>query len=308
MKRLVFYGNPNRPGATKCRALDIAENLEMPCDLPLNEITSDDVIIMIKRFDKDLISKANHTYVDFMDGHDGLEQRIKLNSIGLKNKITILTFDSWGASILKKYVFKDFEVKHIPHTHCNNENRIRPFDREIKNITYNGNPAGFPNSLWIKFEKLAIKEGFNISRRHTISENVDDVRKLCCNFYYNTDIAVSFRNGGNYIRRWHPEIPHISLKDKYGSMIDLKCATKLNNAASFGIPYIAYPEHCFLCNYDRKGTFIPVTSIEQMVNECVELRTNLNKYKEMSKKLIEESKPYHIDSVSKLYLDFLKEH
>ena len=299
MKRLVFYTKSDIE-SSRCRGTDIANYLDMPINIPLDEVASEDISILVKKFDRNIIAKSKHTYIDFMDGHDGLEQEIADNIHGLENKISILTMDPHGAKILKKYVFPQYPVVWIPHTHCNNEERIRPLDREVKTILYNGNEMGFADPLWKVFSENAQRHNFITIKEQTVSVGSSDDRKLCSDSYYNADIAVSFRMyGGRYLARHHPEIPITS--------IDLKCATKLNNASSFKVPSVAFPEHAFLWNYTKNGTFIPVYDLRDMLRSCICLRDDPKLYQLIADKAYEESKPYHIKYVSQKYLDLLKD-
>lgn len=298
VNRLVFLTNNNTESG-RCRGFDIANYLDMPINIPVSDITSNDIVIMVKKFDPEVCRKSKHTYVDFMDGHDTLESCVLENSKELEDKISILTLDPHGAKLLKKYIFKQFDVTWIPHTHCNDNDVIRPVDREIKTIGYNGSDSGFEEEFWNLFSDNIQKHGFTAIRTNTITTGSDNAKQLCCDFYYNLDIAVAFRpTGGKYVTRWHPEIIY--------SSVDLKCATKLNNASSFGVPSVAYPEHAFLWNYEKNGTFIPVYSLEEMIKACIYLRENLDSYQFVANKAREESKPYSIENISKLYLNLLE--
>lgn len=277
--RIVFLTDGSRLGSSQCRGYDIAEKLNMPIDIPVNEIKKNDTVIMIKKFEKNVLLKTDRVYCDVVDGAPGLYP-----SLSAYPKIKIITLSSQGKWYLKSLLPKN-KIIWIPHSHCNNEKTVRP-DREVKRIIYNGTAQGFPISAWNKFQKKAKKEGFEVVRMHTVSnrENKKTLREKCCEEYYNSDIQVAFRHQNN------SALPLI-----------MKCATKLNNAGSFLIPSVAYPEPAFEYNYNEKGYYIPVKSIEEMVNMCIKLRDDYVFYSYYAYNAWYGSRKYHINRILKYY-------
>lgn len=80
-----------------------------------------------------------------------------------------------------------------------------------------------------------------------------------------------------------------------------KMPTKVINAASFGIPSIAYP----LKGYeDIEGYYVPARNIEELLVE-VEKFKDKDYYNEWSKKVWEMSEKYHIDQIAGLYRELV---
>lgn len=277
--KLVFLTDGTRMGSSKCRGYDIAEKLNCRIDIPVNKIKENDIVIMVKKLDKKVFDYTDNIYCDIVDGARGIYDELKKFE-----SVKIMTLSPYGAEFIQN-TFPNHEIVWIPHSHCNDENYIRP-EREVKQIIYNGVNQGFPVGLWKKFSSKIEKYGLNAVRLHTIADknNADQLRMRCCMAYYFSDIQVAFR------------------KQEFTDMpLLMKCATKLNNAGSFAIPSVAYPEPAFEYNYNKAGAYIPVLSIDDMVEACVRLKENKQLYREIAFQSWLDAQKYHINKMIHWY-------
>jgi len=79
--------------------------------------------------------------------------------------------------------------------------------------------------------------------------------------------------------------------------LPLKNPLKVINAASFGIPTVAYPEHAFK---EVEGYYWPVTTIDEMKKTVNKLMDGFDK-----DRLINLAKNYHIDKIADMYRNLL---
>jgi hypothetical protein len=194
-----------------------------------------------------------------------------------------------GARYAKKKWFPSNNVIYIPHSHCNNENAVRP-DREVKAILYNGSLQGFPEKPWAEFKQKAEALGFIIKRDQTVdNKKSNSVRQDCCDLYLSCDIQVSFRSSTIF-----ENLPLV-----------MKGPTKLNNAGSFCIPSVAYPEIAFTDNHGKPGQFLLATNIDEMIGWCSRLKFDSELYNSIAQNAYEDAQPYHIDEVVKYYKELL---
>lgn len=286
MGKLIFFTDQSRRGSARCRGNDIAERMGMPCDIAEHTVTSNDTVITVKCLIPKMLDIAKKVYIDLVDTRDAIFN----NAHGLvaNPKANFITMTPTGAKSVRQRHNPAGEVIWIPHTHCNDENLLRPVNREVKNVVYTGIAAGFPMDLWSEFAEKLKAVGMNPVRHENIVMNPKDParnRKRCQDIYYNADIAVAFR---------HEE--HLS---HHGP--EMKCPTKLNNAGSFGVPSIAYPEFAFRYNYIMPGGYIAVDSIDSMVEKCIALRDNPKLYSDVAQNALLAAKFAHISNVVTFY-------
>lgn len=281
-KKLHLFTCRSGMGSDRCRGMDIAEKMGMPCDAGFQDIKDDDVVVMVKHFSPEVLKITKSIYVDIVDGCRG----DTYDKIRRHENVTVITLTPSGAKWIKENWFPNHRVIWIPHTHCNNENRFRPPGRSVNTIMYNGTENGFHTHHWHKFASMARYEGFKVTRFHTIAQGCSsDLRKDCCDAYFACDIQVAFRPP-----YYDAELP-----------LHLKSPTKLNNAGSFRIPSVAYPEVAFTHNYDRAGHFLRADTIEEMIQCCIKLRDETETYDSLAFSAWYHSQSCHIDKVVKYY-------
>lgn len=281
MGKIIFLTNRTKLGSDKCRGNDIAEAMNQPVDIPVDQITENDTVIMIKHINPNVLKRTKKVYCDLVDGVEFFYSKLKVHP-----EITIICLTPTACKIFQQWLPKH-KIIWIPHSHCNNENRVRPSDRPVENVVYNGTEYGFPKHNFEELKKLLGPFGFRFYYSHTIMEGKDKqyAREKCCDSYYNADIAVAFR----------------SLTTFHNLPLGAKSPTKLNNAGSFKVPTIAFPEPAFVNNYDKVGHFCRANTIHDMVNICMRLKKDNAFYKSMAEKSYQDAQPYHISKIVKWY-------
>lgn len=106
-------------------------------------------------------------------------------------------------------------------------------------------------------------------------------------FYYDMDIQVGYRP-----------------KSKFRGMAPYQNPNKLGNSSSFGIPMVAYPEPSYVREFG--DSFVHAHSIEEILAQIKRLKDDPLYYKYMAQKALAIAEDYHIDNVSKRYLDLEK--
>ena len=291
MGRLVFFTNRSNLGSARCRGTEIAERIGVPCDPPFSEVQPDDTIVMVKKVYDEAVRRAKNFYCDVVDGMDF---QADWNKLKVNGRIKVLTMTPESAAYAKKTFVPKHECGWTPHTHPNNENIVRPLNREVKRIIYNGTDAGFPKHYWNEFAEKAKAQGFEALRNHTIPIRNDrsSNRQRCCDMYLDSDIVVAFRRDLKVNPLFHME---------------MKSTTKLNTAASFCIPFVAFPEPGFHANCGYESVYVPVNTIDEMVAACVRLREDREHYEDIAIRSWKIAQHFHIDEVVKHYLKLLED-
>lgn len=179
-------------------------------------------------------------------------------------------------------------VVFIPHQHVNFERRLRP-PRPVKTVGIIGsNITAFQypiESFRKELESIGMELKFSEDYWNTYKTNEkQEMRLNVADFYYGVDIQVGFR-------------PKVIFK----SMGPFQNPNKLGNSSSFGIPMVAYPEE----SYEREwgGCYVPAKTIEEMLIQIKKLKDDPLFYKKVANKALKRAENYHVDAVSKLYLD-----
>ena len=81
----------------------------------------------------------------------------------------------------------------------------------------------------------------------------------------------------------------------------MKGPTKLNNAGSFRVPSVAFPECAYMHNAYGESSCVLVTSIDEMVHACIRLRDDQEYYYRIADKAFSDAQAVHIDEVVKAY-------
>lgn len=275
MGRLCFFTNPWGSGEIRGRQIAEALGPEIAVVDP-KKVLEDDVLIGIKIIPPDgVIDKVKAIYVDVIDCHgtfEALKKDDRLNAIAIGDT----AYDRLCSELSADRVVK------IPEHHCNFERYIKPQGFPIKTIGYIGEMrvmhlvipflASMLNNIGIDIEIVMC---YQFSTR----EHVTD-------FYKQIDLQLTFRiddQGG----------------DVYSS---LKNPLKLNNAGSFGIPTIAWPEVSSLAEW--KGCFWEALSINDVVSIIKGMTAEM--YRDMSNKALGRAQYYHIEQILPLYKELLE--
>lgn len=260
----MLGGEPHRirSGAIHIRAHQICEYLGGRMN-PRKDFEND-VCIYIKSIPPENYPK--HSYIDIVDA----AERTRWAS---EHDIGIIAISNIAKRYLEEYTGR--KVVLIPQHHCNykRERRTRT------GVTVVG-ACGSPNVITLPIEELKRRLA-DIGVELLLDYSTKD-RQTSVDFYKKIDIQVLFRSD-------------IVKRKRYS----LKSPLKLTNAGSFCIPTVSFPEPNYVDEYS--GYFIPVMSMDEMVNEVKKLKDNQMYYDYWSHIGIEKAEEYHIEHIAELY-------
>lgn len=157
----------------------------------------------------------------------------------------------------------------IPQHHCNFE-RLQRQSLEIKKVGVIGTEGAFP--LLPKGLEEALKErGIELVKFSKFFDRGDIL-----NFYMDIDVQIV----------WRPY------------RMKLSNSLKIVNAASFGIPTIAYDESVF---QEVPGCYLPVRTLEDFLGALDRLIRSSELYSAISDGCLMTAERYHISNIAKLY-------
>lgn len=225
----------------------------------------DDICIYVKPYSRSLLSGEmkleKNSYIDIIDGDDLIAGAVQHPNLGV---IVCSQVD------YKKLAgFLKNKVVLIPQHHCNFEE----VQRDRKEVTTIG-VIGAPGLLIRLPENL--KKRLSDNNFELITNNTFRTRQHVVDFYKSIDIQLVWRP---WARR-------------------LSNPLKIINAASFGIPTIAYNEEAFL---EVEGCFIPIHSVDEIITQANLLRNSPEVYDSYRKQCLDKSREYHIDKIVSIY-------
>jgi len=213
---------------------------------------SGDVNIFIKP--RSLDNVLDGDWVDVSDG-EYVPELLKS-----RPKIRVIAHSLYSFKFLKKALKN--EIIWISQQHCNWEKEHKEI-KKIKTCGYIGGPNTIIRKQYEEIGKSLNKAGFEFITCFDFT-----TRESCNDFYKKIDVLIVGQ----------------SIENQY------KTPTKLINAASFGIPSVAYP----LKSYEEWNEYIPCLKDEDISDTVKNLQFD-------SKKLIEAADFYHISNVAKRY-------
>lgn len=224
------------------------------------------------------------SYLDMMDAGERvpwIRQHPDIGLIGISR-----TAIKW----MQRKIGRD-DIHLIPEHHCNYRRERRQRD-QIRRVGVIGNR----NAFWGITPEI-VRTFAAMGLEFVYQVNPDGVRKYhgnpfqptvyvgqegVRNFYRNLDIQVVWR-------------PHLH------SGSHMLCnPLKLENAGSFGIPTVAYPEPSYAAEWDK--CFVPVQTMQEMFAAVKRLRDDRDYYRDMSERARERAEQYHIEHTSRKYL------
>jgi hypothetical protein len=205
------------------------------------------------------------------DGHwlDLLDGTYLIHSLRQRPKIKVITASQCSYEYQKSHYPN--EVVLIPSHHINID-RLKRTRKEIKVAGYIGVPSP---AIYQRFDDIAtrLKEiGIDF-----VTEYLFKTKQDALDFYNKIDIFVF----GDWDSFDHPH----------------RIPTKIINAASFGIPSVAFP---IQANKEFEGYYMQARNMDETV-EGVNRLKNEYFYNEMVSKIIPMSEKYHISNVAELY-------
>jgi len=223
-----------------------------------------DVCIYVKPHVKkgDLfVFEGKRSYLDIIDGHNLGQLAVKNPHVGVI-VCSEADYKTMSGIIPNKIVL-------IPQHHCNFENQKRT-RTGIKTVGVIGTQSAFPY-LPMGIEQELNKRGIKLIEFSSFFD-----RKDIIDFYLSIDVQIVWR-------------PYRKL---------LSNPLKIVNAASFGIPTIAFDELAFS---EVKGSYLPVCSLDEFMGHLDDLRNDLSLYKHYASEAVKIAEKYHIDTIAKLY-------
>lgn len=203
-------------------------------------------------------------WVDVLDGlyggrHILLKDRPGINVIAASQN----SYDTLKAELPNKIVL-------IPHQHLNHE-KVKRTKKNVDTCGYIGSPSPIAFKMYDEIRESLKEIGMKFITCFDYKTRQDAV-----DLYKKIDILV--------IGAWNDKNPH-------------KTPTKIINAASFGIPSVAYP----LRGYKEiEGYYVRASNMKELLTEVQKFRDE-DYYKKWSGKVLKMSEKYHISNVVKLY-------
>lgn len=227
------------------------------------EITPESTCIYVKPYVKsgdDFSFATSNSYIDIVDGW-GL--------IPLLEKHPEVGAIACSAQDYDKLSFLPNKKVFIPQHHCNYDREKRT-KKGIKTVGIIGTKNAFdwiPPRVEIGLEERGI-ELIKYSKFFSRQDVID--------FYKQIDVQMV----------WRPY------------RMRLSNPLKIVNAASFGIPTIAYEESVF---HEVTGCYLPVQDPQQWLDALDRLIKSEELYESLSHKCLVTSDTYHIENIAKLY-------
>lgn len=279
MSRLAFFAKPSFLGndykrytdgnviwrlSSEIRAKQIAEHLGSKYN-PAT-IEPDDICIYVKPGSIDHIRDGD--YVDYCDPNEWMELDKKLCE---RPKIKVIALTPYAYNYLRKRIPNTLTV--IPNQHLNWENTLKP-KRTLTIGGYIGRPSTIAVKINREIERALRRIGIGFTALYKWETRQDSI-----DFYKNIDFLVI---GGRNLQTFNR--PFTS-------------PTKMINAASFGVPSIAYQQVGY---GEFEGYYTPFQSMDDLLAE-VEKLTDEGYYEDYSQRIIDKAKEYHISKIATLY-------
>lgn len=249
--------------SARVRGEEIAEKIGGKFNAKDREI--DETCIFIKP--RNLTKVKDGDYVDILD------EIALIPLLKTRPNIKVIAMSDVHFNYLKKELSNKIVL--IPHHHINFEQEKRE-----RNKTLVGGIIGSPSKMVYEIVDKIEESLSKIGIKFTICFN-SRTRQEMVSYYKSIDFLVN----------WYLDIYK---RDSF-----YRHPTKIINAASFGVPTLAQP----IAGYrEVEGFYIPIETIEDIVREAEKLK-NLEYYAQWSDKIIKEAEKYHINNISKLYLN-----
>lgn len=226
-----------------------------------------DIRIYVKP--ESLKSIRDGDYIDILD-------RVRIiPELKTRPKIKVIVMSKVHYDYFKKEL--ENKIYYIPHHHINFENKRRVKNKSIVGgMVGKAGPLSYPSFNEIK--KCLAKVGIEFKECFTY-----ETRQDLLDFYNEIDFQVI----------WFFNLPGRN-KD-YDSFY--RHPTKIANAASFGIPTIAQN---IRGHQEFEEDYLVAESYEDIAKEAEKLKDD-SLYNQLSERLIEKAKEYHISQIAKLY-------
>jgi len=268
---LVF--KTNTWGSGEIRGRQIARYLNVPFD---GGIDRDSIVVVVKAqvLDaRETLAFVKSLWYDVVDGYGLIEDLMRYP------EIKAIAIGPMSRDFIHRRVRNKLVV--IPEHHCNFENETRDLERPVRVVGALCYPGNFDVDAR-EVEKALKSIGLEFKMQSSFKTREDVV-----SFYKEIDIQLCMRFWRGIGQKEPPE---------------LKNPLKLENAGSFKIPTVSYPEPCFVEEFGE-DKFVHVESISNIVEMCKILKSNKRYYEEYAMRAWKRAQDYHIDKIAPLYLE-----
>jgi len=256
-----------RGGGSTIRALQVSSFLEGRIN-PTNDYQNDTCIYVLGCMGI-RGREVDNAYYDIIDCGTARLSRIRTLTRG-----SIITTSRTQHTVVKDF-FKRRKMYLIPHHHCNFEREKRP-ERDIKIVGCMGGDS----AVQLPHDLLASRlQDIGLDWRFSGYNSRD--RQMVLDFYKGIDVHLTFRieHKRNLLMHMNP--------------------LKLNNAGSFGIPSVSFPEPAY--KEEWQDSCLWGENIDEIITGVQRLASDRDLYKEMSEKASAKAEEYHIDRIIPLY-------
>ena len=226
----------------------------------------DGVCIYVKpmvRKGDDFTFEGKKVYIDIIDGHN-------LGDLARKHpEVGVIVCSRADFEVMSQCISNKIVV--IPQHHCNFE-RLKRIRTEVTTVGVIGVAKAFA------YLPVGLREGLVERGMNLLEYSKFFTRQDIIDFYQKVDIQIVWRP---YKKR-------------------LSNPLKIVNAMSFGIPTIALDELAFR---EVGGCYDPVHTLDQFFDRLDTIRLNPAVYADYSTMCLAKAESYHIDNISKMYLN-----
>lgn len=249
--------------SSRIRAEEIAEYLG--ARLNPESGYENDVCIHVKPRHLDGVREGD--WLDVVDDPFCLRMLRERGLTGVK----LIAASEFSYDFLKKRL--DNEIVLIPQQHINHEN-IKREKREVRTCGYIGSPSVEAMEVNNEIKGVLGKLGFDFVTCFDFKTRFDAI-----DLYRKIDLLV--------IAEW-----------RWGDVNPIyKFPAKLINAASFGIPTIAFPRKGYM---EFEGNYVRASNMDELLEEAQKFRDE-SYYYEWSNKVAKAAEKYHISQIALLY-------
>lgn len=284
---LTFHRWPG--GSGEIRGQQVGDYLGMPVGMMPGSKANGGINIYVKGQPPEDYPRGR-TYLDLMDAPERIRWTLLHPDIGL------IAISKTAKEWMRGKLGRD-DIHLIPEHHCNYGREQRTRDR-VENIGVSGNRSAFwgitpaivkrfadmglrftyraEEETWRKFADQR-KAGWDMSWMQVAPLT----RQTVIEYYRTLDIQVVWRDNRSYGK-------------------PLRNPLKLANAGSFGIPTVAYAEPSYVGEFT--GAVVFCQTLEEMFAAVKRLKDDPIYYRDMAQAGRERAEAYHIEHISKLYL------
>jgi hypothetical protein len=256
-----------RGGGSTIRALQVSDYLGGRIN-PVSDYENDTCIYVLGCMGE-RGKEVEKAYYDLIDCGTERISRIRRHTRG-----SIIATSRTQYETLKP-LFKRRKMFLIPHHHCNFESFRRP-ERDVKTVGCIGGDSA------VQWPHEDIKKRLGeIGLEWRFSGYNPRDRQMVVKFYKTLDIHLTYRTSHKRNLLYHMN------------------PLKLNNAGSFGIPSVSFPEPAYKAEW--QDSCLWGESMDAIIKNVKRLATDKGLYREMSDLAFEKASEYHIDKIAPLY-------